>query len=203
MYNLYSRVTLFALKLKIKYIEKDPFMKGIVLKSRLYSFRVDTLTRHKYDGKHYSFHTYMVYLYAKKYIHLIPIEDRDDVLAAAFTHDLIEDCRETFNDVKKETNEKVARLTSALTTLVHGHNRAERAPRSYYVRILLENYADYLKLCDRLANTNISIIGNKGTMGLKYAMEYPHFKKALYHNEYDELYLELEGMYESIKNKNK
>ena len=192
MYELYTNIRVWFHEQKIKFIEKDPNMSGIVLKARLYAYRASALTRHKYDGKHYEYHTYMVYQYALKYIHLIPEKDRADVLAACFTHDLIEDCRETFNDVRKASNKKVALLTSALTTIVHGHTRRDRAPRSYYKRIKKEMYADFIKICDRLANVSNS--ASKGhTMITAYASEMGKFRLNLYKEEYDAMFEELDG----------
>lgn len=192
MYELYTNIRCWFHAQKINLFEKDPNMEGIVLKARLYSFRESALTRHTYDGKHYEFHTYMVYKYALKYIHLIPEKDRADVLAACFTHDLIEDCRQTFNDVRKATNKKVALLTSALTTIVHGHTRRDRAPRSYYKRIKKEEYADFIKICDRLANVSNS--ASKGhTMLLAYRNEMAKFKSHLFREDYAVMFDELDG----------
>lgn len=192
MYELYVKIKTFFFKQKIKR-ENDPLMKGIVLKARLYAFNVESLTRRKYDGKPYSFHTYMVYQYAKKYIDLIPVIERDSTLGACFTHDLIEDCGVTFNDVRKATNVKIASLTSALTTLVHGHTRRDRAPKSYYRRILKEKNADFIKICDRLANIKNSVNTNS-TMLVAYRNENNKFRKNLYDEKYDIMFQEMDKL---------
>ena len=60
-------------------------------------------------------HLQMVFDTAGKFICLVPEGRRENVLAACRVHDVIEDCRETYNDAKKATNEKITELTYALT----------------------------------------------------------------------------------------
>lgn len=193
MYDLFTDIRCWFHKQKILLFENDPYMEGIVLQSRMYAYKISALRRHKYDGKHYEFHTYKVYEYVKKYIHLIPESERKNVLSAAFTHDTIEDCAETFNDVKKATNERIAELTSALTTLVHGKTRKERAPNSYYRRIKKTDLADFLKICDRLANVSIGV-AKKSSMSKAYKDEYEKFKTKLYSEIYKPMFDELDTL---------
>jgi hypothetical protein len=56
---------------------------------RDYAIEQHSKTNHVYDNKPYSFHLNMIYNIALKYIYLIPIDDRENVLAACFCHDLI------------------------------------------------------------------------------------------------------------------
>lgn len=195
MYEIYAKIKLEILKIRIT-LDKDKYMNGLVLRARLYAYNVDTLVRHKYDGKHYSFHTNLVYYYTKKYKSLVRPEYREGVFAAAFTHDLIEDCGETFNDVKAETSDYVARLTSAMTTYVHGHSRNERAPESYYDRLKDVEYGDYLKICDRLANIKISTTKER-RMAEMYAKEHKKFKERLFKSKYSMMFEEMEDMFMS------
>ena len=69
---------------------------------------------------------------ACKYIHLLP-NNRviSEVLAACWVHDVIEDCRETYNDVKNVLGERVADIAYALTN-EKGKTRKERANDKYY-----------------------------------------------------------------------
>ena len=71
---------------------------NIVEIAKEYAFRKHREVNQKYDDKCYTYHLQCVYSIAKEYIHLIPEKDRDDVLASAFLHDVIEDARENYND---------------------------------------------------------------------------------------------------------
>lgn len=113
-------------------------------------------TNHKYDGRPYSIHLTHVVRVAVQWIHLVPIEAQDEVLAVCWLHDTIEDCRITYNDVKKEFGEKVAELVYALTN-DKGRNRKERAGQKYYQGIRDVQYATFVKICDRIANIENSI----------------------------------------------
>ena len=74
----------------------------ILTKSKEFAEYHHNGTNHKYDGKPYTYHLSMVVEVAERFIHLIPVNKRDAVLAACWCHDTIEDCRVTYNDVKSE-----------------------------------------------------------------------------------------------------
>jgi len=113
-------------------------------------------TNHFYDKtKHYSVHLQMVVDYAEKFIHLIPERDRSDVYAACWLHDVIEDCRMTYNDVKAISNTLVAELVYALTN-EKGRTRKDRGNGRYYFGINNCPYAPFVKMCDRMANMKYS-----------------------------------------------
>lgn len=97
----------------------------------------------------------MVYQFAFKYGYLLPEEERNLAYAACFTHDVIEDCRQTYNDVKSVCGETVAEMTYAVST-EKGKTRKERANLKYYNDMVLVKNSPYLKLCDRLANITYS-----------------------------------------------
>ena len=74
-----------------------------------YTFRqkaheIHESVNHTYDGKPYSYHLQMVVNWAAEFIELIPEEDRADVYAACWLHDVIEYCRMTYNDVVSISN---------------------------------------------------------------------------------------------------
>ncbi len=129
-------------------------------RTKEYAIKKHRETNHKYDIYDYDFHLNMVYKVALKFIHNIEPDARENVLAACWVHDIIEDARETYNDVKKETNETIADLAYALTN-EKGRNREERANDTYYNGIKSTNNASYLKFCDRIANVTYS--KNKGS----------------------------------------
>ena len=87
----------------------------MIEKAKRYAIDCHEMTVHRYDGKPYVTHLQMVFDTASKFIYLVPEQRRENVLAACRVHDVIEDCRETYNDVKKATNEEIAELAYALT----------------------------------------------------------------------------------------
>jgi len=139
-------------------------------KSRLYAMQQHKLVNHFYDDRPYSFHLDMVVSVAKEYIHLIPTDKRDEVLSACWLHDIIEDARETYNDVKAQTNEFIADLVYAVTN-EKGKTRKERANEKYYLGIQNTPYASFVKICDRIANVKYSKENGNRSMFLKYKKE--------------------------------
>lgn len=121
-----------------------------------YGIKCHRETNHKYDGdKPYEHHLQMVEDAAFKFIDLIPIEQFQDAIGACWCHDVIEDCRQTYNDVKKATNEQIVEIVYACTN-EKGKNRAERANDKYYAGIKANHLATFVKLCDRIANIEYS-----------------------------------------------
>ncbi len=119
-------------------------------------------TNHMYDAYlPYEFHLRMVAKVAEKYIELIPDSNdgetalRDTVLLAAYGHDLIEDTRVSYNDVKENLGLGPADIIYACTN-EKGKNRKERANEKYYEGIRNTRGAVFVKLCDRIANVQYS-----------------------------------------------
>ena len=124
-------------------------------KARNYAVEKHREANHNYDQYPYEFHLQMVVNAAEKFLYLIPEEAQQNVLAGCWTHDVIEDARETYNDVKKALNKDVAELAYALTNN-KGKTRSERAGNAYYEGIKNTPYATFIKLCDRIANATHS-----------------------------------------------
>ena len=146
-------------------------------------------TNHLYDGKPYSTHLDLVHSYVEKYKHLLSPDIYPFVKAASYPHDVIEDCRQTFNDVNKNCGLTVAKLTYALTN-EKGVNRKERASPKYYEGIRKEPGASYLKICDRLANTFYSVASGS-PMSKTYEMEVFSFMESLFNPQYLPMFSEL------------
>lgn len=127
-------------------------------------------TNHMYDtqeGIPYAFHLTMAAEVFDEFKHLLddevdywgrgfdPRRDpetlRDVCAMAVWAHDLIEDTRTSYNDVKMYLGQAVADVVYALTN-EKGKNRAERANDAYYAGIRLTRGAVFVKLCDRIAN---------------------------------------------------
>jgi (p)ppGpp synthase/HD superfamily hydrolase len=163
-----------------------------ILIAKNYAIKCHEETNHKYGDKPYSYHLQMVYDYAVKYCHLLPKDLIVYVLAAAWCHDLIEDARQTYNDVKDVCGERVANIAFALTN-EKGKNRAERASDKYYSDMREVEGATYAKICDRLANIKNSV--NEGSnMGKKYRKENPNFREHIYSEDLHPMFDEIEQL---------
>lgn len=167
-------------------ITEEITISKIVNTARVYAVNCHTSTGHFYNGWPYSYHLEMVVGIAEKFIHLVPEQDRDNVLAACWCHDVIEDCRQTYNDVKQNTNEVVAELVYALTN-EKGRNRKERGNEKYYAGIRNTPNAAFIKICDRIANYKFSK-DNQHRMASMYEREMPDFIEKLYEEQYKELF---------------
>lgn len=153
----------------------------------------------------YDFHLMMVVEEAKKFLYLIPQDKQETVLAACWVHDCVEDCRQTYNDVRNATTTEVAEIAYALTN-EKGKNRKERANDKYYTGIRNTPYATFVKLCDRIANVKYSFSQN-GRMLELYRKENEDFLMALTnereHFEYADLIVHLKSLFELSKEERK
>lgn len=166
-------------------------MESLVANARKYSIAIHRSTNHFYDGEivPYGLHLEMVYVYAKKYLYLLPEELHLPVLCACWAHDLIEDTRTTYNQIKVVMGEQVAEMVYALTN-EKGRNREERGNTKYYAGINAVPGAAFVKICDRLANAKYSK-HNKSHQIKMYQKEYDKFFVHLYAPEYADMFKEL------------
>lgn len=131
-------------------------------------------TNHMYDTYlPYEFHLRMVRNVGKQFQHLLddtkdyftgepyrgPMQYQSTLqgaaLLACWGHDLIEDTRVSYNDVKEHLGQEAAEIIYALTN-EKGKNRKERANDKYYEGIRNTPGAVFVKLCDRIANVQYS-----------------------------------------------
>ena len=168
----------------------------IVVNAQKYALKCHTETNHTYDNLPYEVHLRMVYSFGIRFEHLLPQNTKEYALAACWTHDTIEDCRQTYNDVKEACGEHIAELTYALTNL-KGKNRKERAGDAYYEGIRNTPMARFVKLCDRLANVKYSLEKGDNRMWQTYKQENPHFKNQLYESTLQEMFDELEKLFQN------
>jgi (p)ppGpp synthase/HD superfamily hydrolase len=143
-----------------------------------------TKTNHWYDQYlPYEFHLRMVAQAAKDFIHLVPDQNdgddsfRENIIMAAYGHDLIEDTRVSYNDVKEVLGHQAADIIYAVSN-EKGKNRKERANEKYYEGIRNTPGAVFVKLCDRIANVQYSKM-TKSRMFEMYKKENAEFTKAL------------------------
>ena len=136
-------------------------------------------TNHWYDEYlPYEFHLRMVAQAANDFMHLIPDPKfREVLLLAAYGHDLIEDTRVSFNDVKEVLGLEAAEIIYAVSN-EKGKNRKERANYKYYQGITETPGAVFVKLADRIANVQYSKM-TKSRMFEMYKKENEHFIDSL------------------------
>lgn len=167
----------------------------------------DVECNQKYAGDlPYSFHLKAVRAQGEKFIGLIEgsvsIRDGDficlkqDVVKMALDgHDLIEDGRQTYNDLielgNKHTGYRIigtmfADIVYAVTD-EKGKTRKERKSDKYYQELSENKLAVFVKLSDIAANTLFSkLTGN--SMYMMYKREFKHFKEKCYVEDYKEFF---------------
>ena len=127
-----------------------------------------------YDGGNYGVHLTMVENAVREHENVFRWgEDFNHTLAAALMHDLIEDAKWSFNDVKDISDLTTARIVLAVTD-IHEENRLLR-----HLMTMGKTVKDYraiiLKLCDIKANASYSK-ANGSSMYKKYVKEYVYRK---------------------------
>jgi (p)ppGpp synthase/HD superfamily hydrolase len=129
---------------------------SLYAKAREFAIQAHNDTNCKYDGFDYSVHLLMVAQIGKEYKHLLSSAAiQETAMCACWLHDVIEDCRITYNDLKKEFNEDIAECVFMLTH-DKGRNRKDRMSASYYFDIYNNEAAKFVKICDRIANATYS-----------------------------------------------
>lgn len=129
-------------------------------------------TNHFYDNYlPYDFHLRMVVNVFNDFKHLLEKEMlREDIIEiACWGHDIIEDCRISYNTCRERLGKEVADIIYAVTN-EKGKNRHERANTKYYEGIRNTKGAIFVKLCDRIANSQYSKL-TKSSMFKKYKEE--------------------------------
>lgn len=98
------------------------------------------------------------------------------LIDVAYGHDLIEDCRVTYNDILANgAVEELAEIIYALTD-EKGKNRAERGSAEHYRKLVKVPGAAFVKFCDRIANVRYSKFA-ESSMYDKYKQEHESFLK--------------------------
>ena len=163
-------------------------------KAKQFAFKAHQDVNQKYGDKPYSYHLQMVADAGEEFIHLIPENKRDIVISACYCHDLIEDARMTYNDVKQVLGEEVAEIVYALTN-EKGRTRKERANDKYYQGIRETPFASFVKVCDRIANVrNSKSEGSR--MFEMYKKENKNFVSKIYDEDYKEIFDYLDSIFQ-------
>lgn len=132
----------------------------------------------------------------KHYDSKVNVSDREEVLAAAWLHDVLEDTNVTFEQVEDQFGFDVACMVEALTDK-QGKNRMERHLKTYHA-IRRNPDATLIKLCDRRHNHERSIQHCESYAAM-YRSEYIYFKFALYTpGRFSSLWRELDAQYNKL-----
>ncbi len=165
-------------------------------------------TNHFYgDGIPYGFHLELVHKIAVRfellYSGTIDHTQKFIMMCAAYGHDLMEDTRLTYNDIRdqllrsssgSDTADKICEIIRACTNDGRGRNRKERMPVAVYEDIKKIPGARFIKLCDRIANVEYSaFVGSR--MLHMYHMEHENFKNMLYLEAHYPMWKYLESLY--------
>ena len=164
------------------------------------AFQIHDDVNQKYDHVlPYGFHLKMAASFVSRYGYVVAESEADILIlyAGAYLHDTIEDARMTYNDIvkfiddfrvgslvlpeeiKRKLEEQVPEIVYALTN-EKGRNRKERANETYYKGIRDTRFASFIKMCDRLANiqyTMMFVFANR--MLEVYRREYPEFIRSI------------------------
>jgi (p)ppGpp synthase/HD superfamily hydrolase len=131
-----------------------------------------------YDDRPYAHHLADVHMY------IAWETNNEDVRAAAWLHDVIEDTSVTLDQIAEQFGQQVAGIVM-LTTDPSGKNRKERKTRAHAkLRGINRNdqtgaFALLVKTADRLANVQNCInTGNKGLLKM-YRREHGEFRKSV------------------------
>ena len=161
----------------------------------------DLICNQKYaTDLRYSMHLRYVEAQAKRFKHLVINDDNDfselalweTIVAACACHDLIEDARKSYNDIREVAGENVAEIVFLLTEN-KGRTRADRHNANYYLEMKANELAVFVKLCDITANILYSALSGS-SMLKKYREEYSIVKSYLYCEEYKEMFENLESL---------
>lgn len=156
----------------------------------------DVECNQKYDKTlPYSYHLKLVNNFAKKFIYLLPDKNEARLaMAGTWAHDLIEDARITYNDIKDKFGEPLAEIVYCCTE-EKGKSRYERHSQKFYDELKANKIAVFVKLCDIIANSCYSMTTNS-SMFAKYKSEYDKTKMHLYRQEFMPMFAFLERLYE-------
>lgn len=129
----------------------------------------------------------------------VNILEPEQIIAASWLHDIIEDTPTIIDEVEQRFGASVANVVNLLTDK-DGRNRLERHLRTYHA-IRTDPDATLIKLCDRRHNQDRSLKHGEHWM-VMYEREYNYFKFALWTpHKFKKLWEELDWQHEEMKNK--
>ena len=198
--NPYLVIRASAFDVRVDVVNEDIFeIKSAELLAdpvRAYAYGRHLDTLHYYDKKYlYSYHLQGVLNVAKRFKHLIDPLDWKTVKGIIQTHDVIEDARETLNDVKDSCGKDISEGSFGLTN-EKGRVRADRSNEKYYREMKQIKNAEFAKLCDVIFNVEMGL-RTESSMAAKYKKEFPKLKELLYteNSPFQEMWDYLESLH--------
>lgn len=145
------------------------------------------VNKQMYGNERYSKHLEDVVGLVKKYLKAndalhtnsstIVYSDRPTILAAAWLHDVVEDCEQvSLDDIEEEFGVYVAKFVGALTA--PKGTRKEKVEKGYYRNLRDLPVPLFIKLCDRLANVRSAIVSGNTRLLKMYAKEHNELVRA-------------------------
>lgn len=152
----------------------------------------------RYGSAPYSAHLENVVDVIKKYITLLDEECHEDVIAAGYLHDSVEDTDTTPEMLKSMFNLRIAELVLRVSN-ERGWDKKEILFKTL-PKIWQNKQATFLKLCDRIANGSNSRKGDSDrakALYKRYSGEYPIFRYALkVEGEFNDMWNELDAIFD-------
>lgn len=155
----------------------------------------------KYDTHSYEYHLIKVDEVAKRFLYIYDKKPGINILyetiirCGCFGHDLIEDAHQTYNNIFENIKSiEVAEIIRACTSDIRGRTRDERMTDEVYNDIRNTEFATFVKLCDRIANVEYSLL-SVGKMFEKYKNEHTKFKSKLYTEELKPMFDHLDKIF--------
>jgi (p)ppGpp synthase/HD superfamily hydrolase len=142
------------------------------------------------DSVHSVFNRYKGFLHEKWGASFNYIDVLDKIECAIWLHDVMEDCRVSYGELVREFNVEIAEIVYALTNEI-ARSRSEMSDLTYPKIRALGAAAIFVKLCDRISNTEASINHPDGYHGM-YKREFPKFKKHLRTDDWGQMWSDLE-----------
>lgn len=153
----------------------------------------------RYGNKPYSKHLTDVVNIAKKYIHYIDVEEREDVITSCWGHDLIEDTNNSVRKLSLKFNKRVAEIILSVSNIPL-YDKKEQVLLTFAQVRKGGHLSRFVKLCDRIANVTNSKNGfdeKSAFLYKKYQTEYPIFRYALkIKGEYSDMWVELDELFD-------
>lgn len=140
--------------------------------------RAKTLATKAHSNQKYGDQPYSIHLEAVESVLLEFGVSDENLRAAAWLHDVVEDTAVTLKELEQEFPPEVTKLVQAVTN-EPGNNRKERSQKTY-LKIKLIPEAIVLKLADRIANGRKSMQTSKDSLYKMYQKEHSAFREALY-----------------------
>jgi (p)ppGpp synthase/HD superfamily hydrolase len=149
----------------------------------------------KHKHQKYGNNPYIVHLYDVVNVLIEFGYAYNNLLAAAWLHDCIEDTDANYNDIRQATNKNVAEIVLALTDEI-GRNRKERKEKTLPKLVMFPD-ALAIKLADIIANCRDAKQSNSNLLKM-YKKEFPGFKEKCYVFEhgFDEMWNEIKEILE-------